>query len=90
MGVVIISSPWPRPDTIMARWSPAVQEWRAIAYLVPMYFLNMSSNLATLGPVESQPERRVSTTSFISASSILGLPKMRKFFRMGLCFFFVI
>src|SRR3990167_8222222 len=52
MGVVIISSSCPRPDTIMARWSPAVQEWRAIAYLVPMYFLNMSSNLATLGPVE--------------------------------------
>src|SRR3990167_5391342 len=52
IGVVIISSSWPRPDTIMARWSPAVQEWSAIAYLVPMYFLNMPSNLATLGQIE--------------------------------------
>src|SRR6185369_8451870 len=41
------------------------------------------SNFATFGPVPSQPERMVSTTSRISASSINGDPKTRNWSRLA-------
>src|SRR3990170_1629030 len=84
IGVVITSAPGLIPEAIMAKCKPAVQELTARAYLQPAYFLNFSSNLATLGPVESQPERKESITSFISGSSIMGLPNTRN---LSLTFF---
>src|SRR4030042_4958877 len=79
IAVVITSSPGPTPADKQDKWSPAVPEFTAKAYLVPLNFLNSSSNKATLGPVPIQPDLKVDKTSLISSSSIRGLPKIRKF-----------
>src|SRR5215813_1885255 len=69
----ITSSPSLIPTASSARWRAAVPELTAIEWLHPKYLENSSSNLLTLGPVVSQPERRVSTTDSISASPSWGL-----------------
>src|SRR5574341_879077 len=83
IGVVMTSWPGPTPETTMERWSAAVHEFRAIACFAPMYSRNISSKRATRGPVPIQPDRRVATTSAISASSIAGLPKTRNSLRIN-------
>src|SRR5438270_4538216 len=55
-----------------ARCIAAVAELTARAYGVPMRSANSRSNRFVLGPVVSQPLRRVSTTSSISACVICG------------------
>jgi len=67
----------------MERWRAAEHELRATACRAPIYSRNISSKRATRGPVPIQPERRVATTSAISASSIVGRPNTRKSWRMA-------
>ena len=83
IGVVMTSSPTPTPRTSRARWIPAVQEFKASAWLHPTYALNCSSNRCVLGPVPNHPDRSVSTTSSISASRMSGLPNTRKLSRLA-------
>src|SRR5690606_5562551 len=65
-GVVITSSPGPSPDARSDKWSAAVQEFTATACVAPVYDATARSNAATGGPVVSQPDSRVATTSAIS------------------------
>ena len=76
-GVVITSSPGCEPAASMLRCRAAVQELTATAWCAPRYRGEIRSNCATLGPVPSQPARRLATTSSISSSSIGGAPKTR-------------
>src|SRR5262249_38517728 len=73
-GVVITSSPGPTPRPASARWSAAVHEFVATACSQPTYSANSCSKRLVFGPVPSQPERSVSTTSSISSSPIAGAP----------------
>ena len=69
----ITSSPGPIPSAASATCRPAVHELTATAYDVPTKSANCRSNAFVLGPVVSQPEASVSTTSPISASLMSGL-----------------
>ncbi len=71
-GVVITSSPGPIPSATNAKCSPAVQELTPKARGAATYSANSFSNCDVRGPVVSQPERRVRTTSSISSFPILG------------------
>ena len=66
------SSPAPIPKACKAIWSPAVQEFTAIACVVPMYSAKSDSKRLTFGPMVIQPDRSESTTSAISSSPIEG------------------
>src|SRR5580765_1217569 len=72
IGDVITSSPGPIPRATSARCSAAVPEARASTCSASRYSAMRSSSLAALGPVVSQPERRVSATAAISSSPIAG------------------
>src|SRR5690606_20220967 len=67
-GVVMTSSPAPMPAASSDRCSAAVHEFSAIACGAPIHAANAASNAATRGPVVSQPDSSVATTSAISAS----------------------
>jgi hypothetical protein len=69
---MMTSSPRSNPMASNASWRAAVPELTATACCADTYTLNSCSNRWTLGPVVSQPERRVSTTSAISSSPIEG------------------
>src|SRR5262249_20576107 len=60
-----------RPSASTARCNAAVQELNATACLAFTAAAKSSSKRLTFGPVVSQPERSVSTTSSISASVII-------------------
>ena len=67
------SSPALIPTASSARCRAEVAELTATACRQPRYRAKSSSNCLTLGPVVSQPERRVSTTAWISSSPISGM-----------------
>ena len=75
--MVTTPSSGPTPRAHKDRCSAAVQELTATAYLAPKYSAALISNFSVLGPVVSQPEVRVSTTSRISASPTRGGEKGR-------------
>src|SRR5260370_4389811 len=62
----------------------AVAELTARAYGAPIDSANSRSNRCVFGPVVSQPERKVSTTSSISACVICGTANGRKVVREAL------
>src|SRR5438270_748110 len=64
-----------------ARCMAPVAELTARAYGAPMCSANSRSKRFVLGPVVSHPERRVSTTSSISACVICGKAKGRNVLR---------
>src|ERR1017187_4982438 len=68
----ITSSPGPTPNTASERCRPDVQELTAMACRAPTSSAKACSNLATLGPLVSHPERSVSATSAISSSPMEG------------------
>jgi hypothetical protein len=68
------SSPGPMSSACIAEISAAVHEDTHRVNGAPTYADSMSSNRCTRGPVPTQPERSVSTTSAISASPIVGRP----------------
>src|SRR3989344_8768917 len=72
-GVVITSSPEPMPAALSAVIRALVPLSVAIAYFVPQYLANASSNSATFSPCESLPDRRTSITAFSSSLPICGL-----------------
>ena len=72
------SSPGPIPSTRSDRISAAVHDDTHRQWAAPTYSDSIPSNRCTFGPVPIQPERSESTTSAISASPIIGLPKTRK------------
>src|ERR1022692_2109675 len=61
------SSPGPTPTAASEACRAAVQEFTATACLAPVYTANSCSKRCTLGPVVTQPERRLSATSEISS-----------------------
>src|SRR5215467_222522 len=71
-GVVMTSSPGPRPSAHSERWSAPVQCATAIALRAPTYLANSFSNRFALGPVVIHPERKVSMTSRSSSGPIEG------------------
>jgi len=75
-GVVITSSPGPTPAASRLRCNAAVQELTAATCetLRALKDANCASNAATLGPLPSQPDCIVATTSWISASWMSGAP----------------
>src|SRR5262245_41285088 len=80
-GVVMTSSPGPTSNASRARCRPAVAELTARACAPPpMNEANSFSNRRVFGPVVSQPERKVSTTSAISSSPMSGRANGRKLF----------
>src|SRR5688572_24956340 len=83
IGVVITSSPGPTPSASTERCNAAVPDERAIACFAPTYSAKRSPSSAALGPVVSQPERRVSATASISSSPIAGGWKESMVFRLG-------
>ena len=72
--VVMTSSPGPMPIASSARCSPAVAELTAMACsdASPRNAAKSSSNRLAFGPVVTQPDFNVSTTSAISSSPISG------------------
>ena len=70
IGVVIASSPGPRPAATAAPWSAAVPEENATACLAPVSATRPASNSGTRGPVVSQSERSAATTASTSSSLI--------------------
>src|SRR5262249_58945145 len=83
IGVLITLSPGPSPSAATAMCSAAVQEFSASAAGASTAAANSLSNCFVFGPVVIQSERRVSTTSAISSSPMLGGEKERNVFRMG-------
>ncbi len=79
------SSPGPIPRTWSERISAAVHEETQRQSGTPRYSSSACSKARTLGPVPTQPERSESTTSAISSSPIIGLPKTRKLSRTAMC-----
>src|SRR5215218_3927819 len=71
-GVVTTSCPSPTREASSDRWSAAVHEFTATAWVAPVYSANARSKLATRGPVDSQPDSSASTTSAISSAPIAG------------------
>src|SRR5687767_1829095 len=69
---VITSAPGPTPLADSARCSAAVQDVVAKAASAPTSPRINSSNRATFGPVVSQPDSRVRTTSATSSSPSVG------------------
>jgi hypothetical protein len=78
----ITSSPAFIPIAIKERCNPAVQEFNANAYFVPLYDWNIASSFNTFEPVPNQPLLREDITSSISGCSIRGLPKAKKSLRI--------
>jgi hypothetical protein len=70
-GVVIASSPRPRPAEAVAPCRAAVPELNAIACLAPVTAASSRSNCGTRGPVVNQSERRAASTAATSRSSIV-------------------
>jgi hypothetical protein len=77
------SSPGPMPSVFSAVCRAAVQELSAKAPGARRNVANSPSNRFVFGPVEIQRERRVSTTSRISSSPIVGGEKERNSLRLG-------
>lgn len=78
---MITSSPALMPMASSARCKPAVAELTEMAsQSPPTNAAKSDSKRLVLGPVVTQPERRESTTSVISASSMSGRAKGRKGF----------
>ena len=71
-GDVITSSPGPTPAIRQSRWRPAVPLETATAYGAPTRSAISSSKRSIVGPSESRPERRTSSTSSSSRSSRYG------------------
>src|SRR5450755_3898217 len=61
-GVVIASSPGPKPAANAAPWRAAVPELKLIAWRAPTHVANRSSTSPIFGPVVSQSDFRTSTT----------------------------
>src|SRR3989344_5295002 len=78
------SSPFPIPKANKDKCKAPVQEFKATAYLAPVYSTNFFSNNLVFGPVVNQPDFKVSITSFSSSSVIKGNEKLRKVDLMGL------
>src|SRR4029450_4184418 len=76
-------SPARRPSASTARWSAAGQELSAIACGALTAAAKAPSNRFTRGPVVSQPDRSVATTSSTSASPIEGRKKGTSIFTIG-------
>ncbi len=78
--VVITSSPGPMPSASSARCRPAVAEFTAMASSdgSPRNSANAVSKRFAFGPVVTQPDFSVSTTSAISSSPISGRANGRK------------
>src|SRR5438876_3410279 len=72
IGVLITVSLTPTPSATRPRCRAAVPEFSARAPSAPTNRRKSSSNLAALGPVVIQPERRLSATSSISSCPIRG------------------
>src|SRR2546426_12399940 len=83
IGVVMTSSPGPMPSVFSAVCKAAVQELSANAAGARRKAANSPSNRFVFGPVEIQRERRVSTTSRISSSPIVGGGEGGKLLRLG-------
>src|SRR5215831_19089425 len=83
MGEVMTSSPGPMPRATRPRCMAAVQEVTPRARRASRKRANSCSKRWVLGPVVSQPERRVSTTSASSSGPMLGRWKGRKLGRTG-------
>ena len=71
-GVVMTSSPAPMPAASSDRCSAAVHELTAIAFWAPTQAPNSRSNFCTRGPVVSQPDASVASTSFASPAPMAG------------------
>ena len=72
IGLVITSSPGPMPAATRERCNAAVPDATATACRAPVSSANRSSSSAARGPLVSQPDRNVSETASISASSTAG------------------
>jgi hypothetical protein len=70
IGVVIASSPGPRPAATAAPWSAAVPELNATAWRAPVNAASASSKAGTRGPVVSQSDRSAAATAAMSSSEI--------------------
>ena len=68
-GVVITSSPSPKPASTERRWRPDVPDETAAAYGTPTDSAKSCSKRSIAGPSESRPERSTSSTSSSSRSS---------------------
>src|SRR4051794_13782311 len=72
IGVVTTSSPGPTPSATSDRWRAAVPDASARTCSASRNSFMRCSRRAALGPLVSQPERRVSVTAAISSSPIAG------------------
>ena len=72
---VITSSPGSIPAIRQSRWSPAVPLETAAAYGAPTRSATRRSNSSIVGPSDSRPERRTSSTSSSSRSPIHGFAR---------------
>src|SRR3954470_9240088 len=77
-GDVMTSSPGPTCARRMHRWSPAVPEETAAQYGAATFSASSASKRGPVGPSESVPERRTSSTSSSSRSSIHGALRLMR------------
>src|ERR687892_802311 len=71
-GEVTTSSPGPQPNALTPRCSAAVPLDTATASPTPSHSASARSNLSSIGPSDSAPERSTSSTSSSSRSPISG------------------
>src|ERR1700709_1703063 len=72
-GLVMTSSPRPQPSWRTPSCSAAVPRETATASSTPRYSAKARSKRSPIGPSESRPERRTSSTSSSSRAPISGL-----------------
>src|ERR1700728_136646 len=83
IGVVMASSPGPKPAANAAPCNAAVPELKLTAYRAPTHAAKRSSNSPIFGPVVNQSDLRASTTACTSASSKLCRPYGNNSLRTG-------
>ena len=82
IGVVITSSPGPRPRPTRERCMAAVPEATASAWRAPVSSASRRSSSSARGPLVSQPLSSVSVTAAISSGPIAGGWKERNVLRL--------